>query len=784
MSNVLSEERKQQVLALARLGWPLRRIQAATGVRRETARAYLRQAGIATRGPGRPPRLEAKPAITASQVSTDFGPGDGGPVVPPGATRSPQLSACEPYRELIELALSRRRNAMAIYQDLVDWPWFPRRLRKRQALRAQARRRARRPEARGIILTDPGEEASGRLRRGADGASSRHGKVPSRSALRPDPRLQPQVGPPPRLPLEHARLGGAPREGVPSARRHVRRSSSSTICARACSSPTSTTRRSIPSTATASRTTAWSRSRAACAIPIARERSNPASATPSERRSRAFASRRSRRRSVSRSLGDQLGRHPHPRHHQAPSGGDVCRREADAASRSRSSPSASTSTATAPCTSTDTSRWRSAYYSVPARSHRRRSVWVQWDDYQVRILDPQQRSTACASTCRHRPGNYRTQDEDRPPRMPRGTQDSAARAPNAAGAAHRRALPARSTPATSETRRPAHPRRAVARPQVRSRCRQRCLCRGARARRADLPLRAPLPRAPSPRRSSRCADRSADPRAHPLPRSHRRSHRGGGTMNLVELQRSLRQLRLGGMAHALETRLHRSAERTAGADRLPLHARLRRAHRPRRSAAAAPASSRPQFRDPDKTLDAFDFDFNKKMNRRLVFELATGHFIDRARGRALPRPARHRQESPRSGHRPRRHPAGPPRPLPRSAHPARRARRCHDRRHPQETIAELPDRAAAHHRRPRHAQAPRHRRRGSPRNHHAPPRAGEHAHDLQPSRRRLGQAARRHPGRHRDARSAARARSRPRCGPRSWRLRRHADQEKSLQEPA
>lgn len=33
------------------------------------------------------------------------------------------------------------------------------------------------------------------------------------------------------------------------------------------------------------------------------------------------------------------------------------------------------------------------------------------------------------------------------------------------------------------------------------------------------------------------------------------------------------------------------------------------------------------FRDPSKTLDAFDFEFNRKMNRRLVFDLATGRFI-------------------------------------------------------------------------------------------------------------------------------------------------------------
>ena len=36
-----------------------------------------------------------------------------------------------------------------------------------------------------------------------------------------------------------------------------------------------------------------------------------------------------------------------------------------------------------------------------------------------------------------------------------------------------------------------------------------------------------------------------------------------------------------------------------------------------------------QFRDSQKTLDNFDFAFNKKMNRSLVFDLSTGTFISR-----------------------------------------------------------------------------------------------------------------------------------------------------------
>jgi DNA replication protein DnaC len=34
-----------------------------------------------------------------------------------------------------------------------------------------------------------------------------------------------------------------------------------------------------------------------------------------------------------------------------------------------------------------------------------------------------------------------------------------------------------------------------------------------------------------------------------------------------------------------------------------------------------------RFRDPDRSLDTFDVDFNKKMNRALIYELATARFI-------------------------------------------------------------------------------------------------------------------------------------------------------------
>ena len=99
-------------------------------------------------------------------------------------------------------------------------------------------------------------------------------------------------------------------------------------------------------------------------------------------------------------------------------------------------------------------------------------------------------------------------------------------------------------------------------------------------------------------------------------------------MNVIELQRSLRQLRLGGMATVLETRLRQAqAEPMAPIDLISclvsdeLTRRADRLLERRRKQAG--------FRDPHKTLDNFDFSFNPKINRSLVFDLATGAFIGR-----------------------------------------------------------------------------------------------------------------------------------------------------------
>jgi len=168
MANVLNEEKKQQVLALGRLGWSLRRIQQATRIRRETASAYLKAAGIAVRSPSGWGRRAPKPAnevitdsgaakpaipvirdslnpnpnfnpenlstkgkakatskpaneaITDPEVITDLNPSQRdevdalAPETGRGQAASPQpslrASACEPYQDAIELGLSQAPN--------------------------------------------------------------------------------------------------------------------------------------------------------------------------------------------------------------------------------------------------------------------------------------------------------------------------------------------------------------------------------------------------------------------------------------------------------------------------------------------------------------------------------------------------------------------------------------------------------------------------------------------------------------------------------------------------
>jgi hypothetical protein len=178
MGNVLEKAKQEQVIALGRLGWSLRQIEAATGVRRETAGGYLRLAGIGLRSPGGWGRkLPAKAATSVTTGSSSSNPAievitgfsgsraadnskPANEVITgflPDVTLQEQggkrpSGASEPYREMIELELSRGRNAMGIWQDLVDLHGFRSSYQSVQRF-VRKLRGAVSPEARVIIET-------------------------------------------------------------------------------------------------------------------------------------------------------------------------------------------------------------------------------------------------------------------------------------------------------------------------------------------------------------------------------------------------------------------------------------------------------------------------------------------------------------------------------------------------------------------------------------------------------------------------------------------------------
>lgn len=182
MSNVLNDDKKQQIIALGRLGWTTRRIERETGIRRETISAYLKEAGVELRPPRG--RVLSKPASPYGEVTPDSeapettdqsasdpakqsSPDDQvtpdsdqhtAPASPLQPVRSLSASACEAFRDIVEMALSQGRNAKAVWQDLVDTHGFTGSYQsvKRFARKLQA---GQPPEARVVIQTAAGEES-------------------------------------------------------------------------------------------------------------------------------------------------------------------------------------------------------------------------------------------------------------------------------------------------------------------------------------------------------------------------------------------------------------------------------------------------------------------------------------------------------------------------------------------------------------------------------------------------------------------------------------------------
>ena len=102
--NVLKPHLQTTIWTLLALGTSQREIERVTGIDRKTIRAYQK-------------RFAAAPANSPGVATGSSGANSPTPAT--GSAR-PTVSACEPHRGFIEAQLRLRRNAMAIYQDLVD----------------------------------------------------------------------------------------------------------------------------------------------------------------------------------------------------------------------------------------------------------------------------------------------------------------------------------------------------------------------------------------------------------------------------------------------------------------------------------------------------------------------------------------------------------------------------------------------------------------------------------------------------------------------------------------
>jgi transposase len=162
MANVLKPEKQEQVRALGRLGWSLRRIQTETGVHRDSVRRYLFAAGIRIRVE-RGRRLASEESKPASHVTADSGAVSkpASQVFPdPGATpevlTSAARSSCEAHRDFVAGALDHGRNAKSIWQELVDRHGFA--ASYESVKRFVRKLQPSTPVAHPRITTAPGEE--------------------------------------------------------------------------------------------------------------------------------------------------------------------------------------------------------------------------------------------------------------------------------------------------------------------------------------------------------------------------------------------------------------------------------------------------------------------------------------------------------------------------------------------------------------------------------------------------------------------------------------------------
>lgn len=148
--NVLKSHLRSTIETLLQRGVSQREIERRTGVDRKTIRRYAESSKSPTPTTGPEPAAPANsstPAIGSSALLRA--------VMTPAS--APAESACAPHGEWIDQQLDLGRNAMSIYQELVEQRGFKHGYNS--VKRFVAKRRAREPERFDVLEFPPGEEA-------------------------------------------------------------------------------------------------------------------------------------------------------------------------------------------------------------------------------------------------------------------------------------------------------------------------------------------------------------------------------------------------------------------------------------------------------------------------------------------------------------------------------------------------------------------------------------------------------------------------------------------------
>ena len=147
--NVLKLHLQTTIWTLLKAGSTQRQIERATGISRHTIRAYKKK--FDSQMPDPSAAQSGEPIQTAP-------PWPPTPPIPPSAPPQQLIGAsiCEPYRDYIEAQMRLKRNAMSIYQDLVDQFGFTGAYNA--VKRFTAKLRYREPEQFDRLEFSPGEE--------------------------------------------------------------------------------------------------------------------------------------------------------------------------------------------------------------------------------------------------------------------------------------------------------------------------------------------------------------------------------------------------------------------------------------------------------------------------------------------------------------------------------------------------------------------------------------------------------------------------------------------------